>query len=114
MPKELNYTELDRIADDLGYASYDDAILDLYYGLYWALTPIANRFGVSAVTIKNRITKHHGRKLRPKGGRRKSDAPIEAPIPVKSLHPVATDCENTRTQRGYRGGNSVWHKGVGV
>ena len=114
MPKELNYNELNRIAKILNYASYDAAILDLYYKKLWALTPIANRFGVSAVTIKNRITKHHGRKLRPKGGRRKSDAPIEATIPVKSLHPVPMDCENYRKQRGYSGGNSVWHKGVGV
>lgn len=115
MPKELNYTEMDRIATDLGYASFDDAIIDLYFGLKWALTPISNRFVVSAVTVKNRIVKVHGRKLRPKGGRRKSDAPIEKPIPVKSLN-KRYDCENYKTQRGYSGGNSIWHaeEGAGV
>jgi len=113
MPKELNFTELDRIADTMGYVNFDDAIIDLYFGLKWALTPISNRFGVSGVTIKNRIVKVHKRKLRPKGEKRKSNAPVEKPIPVKSRWTYDDcDCENYRTQRGYRGGNCVWHKGV--
>lgn len=119
MPKQLNFEELDRIADDLGYADYDQAILDLYYEKSWALVPIANRFGVSGMTISNRITKHHKRKLRPKGGKRKSChsglAPVEKPIPVKSRWRYDDcDCENHKTQRGYSGGNSIWHQGAGV
>ena len=114
MPKEINLKTLNAIADDLGYPDYDAAILSLYFEKLWALTPIANRFGVSAMTISNRIIKYHGRKLRPKGGKRKSDAPVEKPIPVKSIRPVDMTCENYRTQRGYSGGYSIWHAGAGV
>ena len=117
MPITIDFDEKNAIARSMGYTTYDEAILDLYYEKLWALTPIANRFGVSGMTISNRITKHHKRKLRPKGGKRKSChsglAPVEKPIPVKSRWRY-DDCENTRTQRGYSGGNSIWHAGAGV
>lgn len=101
--------------NNLGYKSYDEAILDLYFVKGWALPPIANRFGVSTMTIHNRLTKYHKRDLRPKGGKRKSChaglVPVEAAIPVKSLR-AKIDCENYKPVAPQRGGNSIWYDGV--